>query len=115
LSDDGRQNADVCDYAPGESIFLVGDPGDYLAVLLNGAVEIRKDKHVISLVDAGCIFGEMGLIDKQPRMADAISKSHSRVAKIREGQFMSLLEGSPYFSLAVMRFLTERLRHRVDT
>lgn len=115
LNDDGHQRTEVVTYAPGESIFQVGDPGEYLAVLLGGVVEIRKGDQVISVVEVGSIFGEMGIIDSQPRMADAIAKNHSRIAKIREGQFMALLERSPFFSLAVMRLLTERLRQRVDT
>ncbi len=115
MSDAGSQRATIREFASGESIFRVGDPGDYLAVLLVGTIEIRKGERVISVVEPGCMFGEMGLIDGQPRVADAYASSHCRIAEVREGQFMGLLEATPYFGLAVMRLLTDRLRKQVET
>jgi CRP/FNR family transcriptional regulator, cyclic AMP receptor protein len=96
-------------------IFRVGDPGEFLCVLLSGTVEIRKNDKLITVVTPGDMFGEMGLIDNQPRSADAVAISHTRIALIREGQFMSLLEATPYFALAIMRLLTERFRRRTET
>ncbi len=61
------------------------------------------------------MFGEMGLIDHQPRAADVVAASHCRAMEIREGQFMALVEKNPPFSLCVMRLLTERLRQQTDT
>ncbi len=115
MGNDRHRLATTCEYAPGESIFQTGDPGDFLAVLLSGSVEIRKGGRVITVIEPGSMFGEMGIIDGQPRIADAYAKSHSRIAKVREGQFMALLEATPYFGLAVMRLLTERLRQQIDT
>jgi CRP-like cAMP-binding protein len=57
----------------------------------------------------------MGLIDNQARMADAIATAYSQIAEVREGQFMSLLESTPYFALAIMRLLTDRLRQQTDS
>jgi CRP-like cAMP-binding protein len=102
-------------FAPGEEIFAAGDPGDYLAVLLRGAVEIRKGAKLISMVEPGSVFGEMGLIDGQPRMAAAVATAHSRIAKIGERQFMAMLESTPLFALSIMRLLSERIRQQVDT
>ncbi len=84
-----RQLATIRQLAPGEGVFRVGDPGDYLAVLLVGTIDIRKGETVISVVEPGSMFGEMGIIDGQPRVANAIAASHSRVAEVREGQCIS--------------------------
>jgi CRP/FNR family transcriptional regulator len=115
MNDSGGRNATIRELAPGESVFRLGDPGDYLAVLLAGGVEIRKGDHIISVMEPGGIFGEMGLIDGRPRVADAYAVRHSRIAEVREGQFMSLIEATPYFPIAIMRLLTERLRRQVET
>ena len=115
LSNDGHQHATICEFAPGENIFRVGEPGDYLAVLLAGRVEIRKGEAVIAAIDPGGLFGEMGIIDGKPRVADAYAKANSRIAKIKEGQFLGLLEASPHFGLAVMRLLTDRIRRQIET
>ena len=115
LSEQGQHYATMHDYSAGESIFCVGDPGDYLAVLVSGCVEISKGTKIISVVDPGSMFGEMGIIDHKPRVASAIAKNQSRVAEIREGQFAGLLRVMPEFGLAVMRSLTDRLRRQVET
>ncbi|MEW6163544.1 MAG: cyclic nucleotide-binding domain-containing protein [Pseudomonadota bacterium] len=115
LSEKYRPHAVIREYEPGASIFRVGDPGDYLGVLLSGSIEIRKDGKSLSIAEAGAMFGEMGLIDRQPRMADAVAVARCRVIEVREGQFMALLESSPHFSLSVMRLLSDRLRRQVDT
>jgi CRP-like cAMP-binding protein len=115
LSDDGRHNATIRSYEPGETVFRVGDAGDYLAVLLSGCVEIRKGTQLISVVEPGSMFGEMGIIDQHPRVADAIAKNPSRIAEIREGQFTNLLRMTPEFGLAIMRLLTDRVRRKMET
>lgn len=115
LSNDGQHHATILEFAPGQSIFRVGDPGDYLAVVLSGSVEIRKGESVVFVVEHGGMFGEMGLIDGLPRSADANARSHCRVAQVREGQFIALMEATPHFGLAVMRILTERLRRNIET
>lgn len=114
LSKEGQHQSTIREYEPGQCIFRVGDPGDYLAVVLSGGVAIRKNGVVISMIEHGGMFGEMGIIDGKPRSADAEATSHSRIAEIREGQFISLIEATPHFSLAVMRILTERLRRNIE-
>ncbi len=114
LSDKYQQSAVVRTYEPGEYIFRVGDAGDYMGVLTSGRIEIRKGSKSISIGETGSIFGEMGLIDRQTRVADVVAASHCKVMEIREGQFMALVEKNPPFSLWVMRMLTERLRQQTD-
>ncbi len=115
LNEDGRKNATIRSYKPGETVFRVGDAGDYLAILLSGCIEISKGKQLISVVEPGSMFGEMGIIDHQPRMADAVATRESRIAEMREGQFASLLQATPEFGLAIMRLLTDRVRRKLET
>jgi len=115
LGSEGPRHATIREYGPGQSIFRVGDPGDYLAVLLSGSVEIRRGENVIFVVEHGGMFGEMGIIDGRARSADACARSHCRIAEVREGQFIALMEATPHFGLAVMRILTERLRRNIES
>ena len=62
--------------AEGASVFNEGDRGDRAYVVQDGVIEIwRKDEYgnpiVLGKVEKGGIFGEMALIDDQPRMATA--------------------------------------------
>ena len=63
LSKEGQHPSTIREYEPGQCIFRVGDPGDYLAVVLSGGVAIRKNGIVISMIEHGGMFGEMGIID----------------------------------------------------
>lgn len=105
----------IKEYGAGEAIFRIGDHGDFLAVLLKGSVDIRKADRVLSIVEPGSVFGEMGLIDGLPRNADAIATTHCRIALIREGQFMSMVGSTPHFALSIMRLFTDRLRRNADS
>jgi CRP/FNR family cyclic AMP-dependent transcriptional regulator len=97
-------------YEPGDTVFRMGDAGNYMAVLLQGEVEIRKHDRVVNSVQAGSIFGELALIDHCPRSADAVAKTACRAALINEAHFNRLVEQTPQFALTVMRILTDRLR-----
>ncbi|HEX2165267.1 MAG TPA: cyclic nucleotide-binding domain-containing protein [Thermoanaerobaculia bacterium] len=62
--------------AAGEPIFHEGDPGDAMYVVLDGRVMISKfipgaGEEALAFLERGDYFGEMALIDRQPRSADA--------------------------------------------
>ena len=59
---------------------------------------------------AGSIFGEMALIDAEPRSGTAIAATDCKLAAIGEKRFLRLIEQTPRFALQIMRVITERLR-----
>jgi len=56
------------------------------------------------------IFGEMALIDDEPRSATAIAATDVELVPVSEKQFLFLVSQTPYFALKVMRVLATRLR-----
>ena len=68
----GLQVLDRKVFAEGEKIFREGDSGSRAYIIQRGCVEIIKDIDgediVVGSVGPGGIFGEMALIDNQPRM-----------------------------------------------
>jgi len=97
-------------FKPGEVIFAKGDKGDKMYVIRSGEVEIERDGKVVESLSPGGIFGEMALIDGSPRAATARAKTSCEVAPITEKSFMFLVHETPFFAIAVMRTLAERLR-----
>jgi len=97
-------------FKPGDLIFATGDKGDKMYVVRSGTVEIERDGKVVETVTAGGIVGEMALIDGAPRAASARAKTECEVAPIAEKNFLFLVHETPYFAIAVMRTLAERLR-----
>jgi CRP/FNR family transcriptional regulator, cyclic AMP receptor protein len=97
-------------FASGDIIFAEGDKGDKMYVVRAGEVEIERDGKVVETLSSGGIFGEMALIDGSPRAATARAKTACEVAPITEKSFLFLVHETPFFAIAVMRTLAERLR-----
>jgi CRP/FNR family transcriptional regulator, cyclic AMP receptor protein len=99
-------------FAPGDVIFAEGDKGDKMYVIRSGEVEIVRDGRVVETLSPGGIFGEMALIDGSPRAATARAKTACEVAPVTEKTFLFLVHETPFFAIAVMRALAERLRRQ---
>ena len=97
-------------FQPGEVIFSEGDKGDKMYVIRSGEVEIERNGKIVETLSAGGIFGEMALIDGSPRAATARAKTACEVAPITEKSFLFLVHETPFFAIAVMRALADRLR-----
>lgn len=97
-------------FQPGEVIFSEGDKGDKMYVIRNGEVEVERDGKIVETLSGGGIFGEMALIDGSPRAATARAKTACEVAPITEKTFLFLVHETPFFAIAVMRTLANRLR-----
>jgi CRP-like cAMP-binding protein len=94
----------------GDIVFAAGDKGDKMYVVRTGEVEIERDGKLVETLSAGGIFGEMALIDGSPRAATARAKTACEVAPVTEKTFLFLVHETPYFAIAVMRTLADRLR-----
>jgi len=99
-------------YGAGDVIFERGDPAECMYVVADGEVEISVGAHPVDVVGKEGIFGELALISKEPRSATARAKTDCRLVAIPERRFLYLVQETPYFALAVMRTLGERLRRR---
>jgi len=97
-------------FEPGEVIFTEGEKGDLMYVVRSGQIEIMRDGRVAETLQPGGIFGEMALIDGSPRSATARAKTACELAPINEKSFLFFVHETPYFAIAVMRTLAERLR-----
>ena len=90
-------------FKAGTTIFREGEQAQDLFVIKSGEVRIQIGNRTVSELSADHIFGEMALIDSEPRSASAI-------APVSEKQFLFLVSQTPYFALKVMRVLAQRLR-----
>lgn len=100
-------------YNKGSHIFKKGDPGDSMFIVTHGEVDIISDGQTVDHLADGEIFGEMTLIDKETRSADAVASIDSEILEIDEARFLYMTENAPTFALKVMRMITSRLRERM--
>jgi len=107
---DFREEKNFKKLADGEVLFSQGDEGDYMYAVVAGEVEMRvKDKFVTS-VRENEFFGEMAVLDNQPRSATAHALGATTLAVITKERFMEMLSEDHDFSLQIIRVLINRLR-----
>ncbi len=127
--DDRQALADVVDAIklnPAETLFQAGEPGDALFVVRSGSVELFiKDtagqKIVLTVAEAGDLFGELSLLDSGPRTATAVALTESELLVLDRDDLLLLFQKRPdaaLHMLAAMSTMTrkadELLRTRVS-
>jgi CRP/FNR family transcriptional regulator, cyclic AMP receptor protein len=96
-------------YADGAILFNRGDEGDCAFIVKRGKVRIYNGVP-IEVMQAGEIFGEMALIDDEPRSASAVAVGITEIIPIDKSLFEVLVRDDSDFSMTVMRLMTRRLR-----
>lgn len=107
-----RSDQDAVSYGAGETIFEAGAPGDCFFVVRGGEVSLDSADSHVETVTAGGMFGEMALVDGQPRSLSATAETDCEVVRVDEQRFRYLVQEAPYFAQEVMRVMAERLRAR---
>jgi signal transduction histidine kinase len=100
----------------GEVIFEQGDAGDGLYVVEQGAVEITtmingEQRCTLAVQEAGTFFGEMAVLDAQPRSATATAKVDSVVSFIPSSEVLRALGRSPELLALLVHEFSLRMRH----
>jgi CRP/FNR family cyclic AMP-dependent transcriptional regulator len=106
-------------YADEEVIFRQGDPGDTLYIIATGTVKIVRSTEegkelLLTLLGPGEVFGELSLLDGEPRSADAVAQESCEVFLLRREDLYSFLRGHPTVAEALLRVLARRLRATDD-
>lgn len=105
--------------APGEIIFREGDEGDALYVVLDGRVMISKQiagagDEALEFVERGGYFGEMALIDNEPRSADVkADESGAVVLAIPRKVLEGILDIQKVSSIRLLRLLCNLVARRL--
>jgi CRP/FNR family transcriptional regulator, cyclic AMP receptor protein len=103
-------NIEARSFKAGGVIFREGDVANELFVIKSGQVRIQIGNRTVTELGQESIFGEMALIDSEPRSATATAITDVELVPVSEKQFLFLVGQTPYFALKVMRVLAQRLR-----
>jgi CRP/FNR family transcriptional regulator, cyclic AMP receptor protein len=103
------------DYRDDDVIFSRGDEGDCVFVVVTGFAKMgtltENGKRVtVEIFKEFEMFGEVAVIDRAPRTADATAMGATKLAVIPAAAFRQVLERSPAFALNLLRLVTGRLR-----
>ena len=102
-------------YPKGSVILFQDDPGDSLFVLRAGRVKvvlIGEDgrEAILGVLEPGAHFGELALIDDQPRSAHVIAMEDAQLLILRREDFRRRVEANPSVAWALLSELSRRLR-----
>jgi signal transduction histidine kinase len=102
-------------YSAGQVIFKEGDAGDGLYFVKDGNVQISavvgySDLKVLTHIVPGDLFGEMAVLDNQPRSASATAEVATTVYFISRAEWEQLLVRAPRLASALVREISRRLR-----
>ena len=102
-------------FAAGETIFLMGSPGDSMMAVLSGQVRISVPSPegreiVLAIFQAGEVFGEIALLDGKERTADARAMTACDLAILERRDVFAFLERQPNAWRRLVEVLCDRLR-----
>ncbi len=102
------------DFQDGEAIFIEGDQCRELYIIRSGEVVIRKktERGDVELVTfkRGEFFGEMALLESQPRIASAFAKGQTKLLVVQPGGFLLKIRRDPTFAFEMLQTLSMRIR-----
>jgi CRP-like cAMP-binding protein len=105
-------------YSPGEVVFLEGQPGTGMYVVIAGEVSIalnygREEEIVLAQLKDGDFFGEISLLDESARSATAVAVVATELVGFFRSDLMDLIEKSPRMGNKIMLALAEVLGERL--
>ncbi len=101
----------------GKNMIVVqeGEPGDSMAIILSGSVKVSQyspdgREVVLCLLESSSFFGEMALLDAEPRSATVTTMEATELGHIRRGDFERLMLDMPHLTKKLLSEIVHRLR-----
>jgi CRP/FNR family transcriptional regulator, cyclic AMP receptor protein len=97
------------EFAPGDVVIQAGEPSSAFYLILDGRARVLG-KARARLLRSGDYFGEMGLIDGEPRSATIVAVGELQTMKLARRPFLKLIEQEPGIAVAMLAELAQRVR-----
>jgi CRP-like cAMP-binding protein len=115
----------LCRYAKrtvlkrGATLFAKDNPGNSLYVVISGTVKISISSPdgrnaILNFAGPGELFGEMAVLDGQPRSADATTSTNCEIFVIDRRDFLPFVRSQPTLAMKFIELLCARVRQTSD-
>jgi len=91
-------------------VFSEGELGDALYIVAEGRVRVHNTERTLAEFGERECFGEMSVLDSEPRSASVSAMKETMLLKIGREEFKDILSERPEISLGIMKVLSRRLR-----
>ncbi len=98
------------DVAGGEELVTEGRVGRDFFLILEGEAVVRRNGRKVATLGPGKWFGELSLIDNQPRSATVVTVTDMKLLVLGQAEFGGLLESVPAMAAQLLRGIAFRLR-----
>jgi CRP-like cAMP-binding protein len=110
-------------YPKDSVVFFENEEGDFFFMILEGRIKVTilgddGREVILSLLGAGDFFGEMALLDNEPRSATAIAVEDTELLSLHRNDFQNVLSDNRSITVGLIKVLTARLRranHQIST
>ncbi len=96
-------------------VFFENEEGDFFFTIISGRIKVTilgddGREIILSILGPGDFFGEMALLDNEPRSATAIAVEDTELLSLHRTDFQNTIGDNPAISHALIKILTARLR-----
>jgi CRP-like cAMP-binding protein len=99
----------------GTVITQIGDAGDSFFIIIDGMAAVRTPVGSGRQLQAGECFGEMSLVDGEPRSATIVATTDLRLLVVDRAHFWRLLDETPELIRRILTILSRRVRRLEQT
>jgi CRP/FNR family cyclic AMP-dependent transcriptional regulator len=103
------------DFPSGRVIARQGEIGTGFFVIVSGSVRVVRDGEVVATLGAGDFFGELSVLDRQPRNASVAAEEATSCLALASWDFDEVLLAQPALTLAILRGVAARLREVTES
>ena len=96
--------------APDDKVVQEGQGGVGFYLILEGNADVVKEGKKLAGLTTGDFFGELGVIDGQPRTADVVAVSETKCWILSQWAMKSIIANHPEVALSMLEELVKRLR-----
>ena len=98
----------------GDPVFAKGDTGDSLYLVVGGQVRVHDSDYTLNVLGESEVFGEMALLEPEPRMASVTAKTDALLLRLDGEPFFELMDTRSEVARGIIRVLSRRLRQRAQ-
>jgi CRP/FNR family cyclic AMP-dependent transcriptional regulator len=109
------EHSRIVDAPAGAVITQIGDSGDSFFIIIDGTAAVRTPVGAGSQLQPGDCFGEMSLVDGEPRSATIVATTDLRLLVVDRSHFWRLLDETPELIRRILTILSRRVRRLEQT